>query len=283
MIFYFLLNNIYCSLLSIDLGSEYFKMAQSSLSGEPQMVLNSNSAVTTPAAIAFRSSKNISKPIDPESIFKYQIRFGKQAIKLLKKNSSLGFRYLPRLIGRSKNTEFYTSNLANVTELFAISLHNLIGKHSYTDGISFVIPQFWTNEQRVAISAACSIVDLPVLTIVDDFTAISLLYGSLRNNKYRKSPKHILFIDVGSTSCKVYGARFVWNRDSTSVRQTSAFWTEKCGGYYLSKALSESKQISFKKASKLLQQSQKEDILPYINNTLDELRKIIQSAVELSI
>ena len=69
MIFYFLLNNIYCSLLSIDLGSEYFKMAQSSLSGEPQMVLNSNSAVTTPAAIAFRSSKNISKPIDPESIF----------------------------------------------------------------------------------------------------------------------------------------------------------------------------------------------------------------------
>lgn len=283
MIFYFLLNYAYCSILSIDLGSEYYKMAQSSLSGEPQMVLNSNSQVPTSTAIAFRSSKNISKPIDPESIFKYQIRFGNQAIKLLKKNISLGFRYLPRLIGRSNNTEFYTSNLANVTELFGISLHNLIGKHSYTEGISFVIPQFWTNEQRVAISAACSIVDLPVLTIVDDFTAISLLYGSLRNNKYKKKPKHILFIDVGSTSCKAYGARFVWNRDSTSVRQTSAFWTEKCGGYYFCKILSKANNISFKKSSKLLQQSQTKDILPLINETLNELRKIINNAIELSL
>lgn len=282
MIFYFLLSTAYCSLLSIDLGSEYYKMAQTSLSNEPQIVFNSNSAVPTSTAIAFRSSKNISKPIDPESIFKYQIRFGNQAIPLLKKNASLGFRYLTRLIGRTNDTEFYTSNLANITELFAISLYNLVAKHSYTDGISFVIPQFWTNEQRVAISAASSIANLPVLTIVDDFTAISLLYGSLRTHKFTKSPKHILFIDVGSTSCKVYGAKFIWKRDSASVRQSSAFWTEKCGGYYLSKAVSESKNISFNKASKLLQQSNIKDILPYIDNILDELRKIIESAVELS-
>ncbi|KAK8838815.1 hypothetical protein M9Y10_032854 [Tritrichomonas musculus] len=278
----FLLNAVYCTVLSIDLGSEYYKMAQSSLSSEPQMVLNSNSVVPTSTAIAFRSSKNISKPIDPESIFKYQIRFGNQAIPLLKKNSSLGFRYLNRLIGRENKTEFYTSNLANVTELFAISLHNLVGKHSYTDGISFVIPQFWTNEQRVAISSACNIVDLPVLTIVDDFTAISLLYGSLRNNKYRKSPKHILFVDVGSTSCKAYGAKFVWKKDSTSVYQTSAFWSEKCGGYYLSKLLSQSKNLSFKKASKLLQHSDTKEFLPYINDVLEELKRIISDAMLLS-
>lgn len=258
-------------------------MAQSTIASEAKIVLNSNSQVSTPAAIAFRSSKSITKVIRPEDVFKYPIRFGQQALPLLKKNSSIGLRYINKVIGRYTQTEFHTCQLANVTELSSVSLYDYISKHSHSEGLVFVIPQFWTNEQRVAIQSACNMANLDILTIVDDFTSISLLYGSLRNNKYRKKPKHVLFIDVGSTSTKVYGAKFSWSDDKSNVQQTSAVWTEKCGGYYLAKALSQSLNISFNKATKKLSQSHNTDLLPHISDVLDEFRKTIQEAMNLSI
>ena len=272
------------SILSIDLGTEFYKMAESTINGNPQIVLNSNSAVSTPCAIAFRSSQIISRQIFPEDVFKHPIKFGSEALPLLKKNSSLGFQYLNRVLGREGKTIFHTSNITNISQLIAISLYEYTNKKPSSDGLIFVIPQFWTNEQRRAISTVCEIGKLEINTIIEDFTAAVVLYGATRNNKFRNEARTILFIDVGATSAKVYSAKMIWDdsKMSVSARQKSYVWSEKTGGYFFEKALSNSEGISMKKARKLLQSSRYSEYVHLFQKELDELKFIIQKAINLT-
>jgi hypothetical protein len=250
MLSYFLVSVFSSRLISLDIGTAYFKIAELSLSGEPTPIRNKQTGdVPIPAAVAFKKSTPFKHPIGPDNMANVEIKYGSQALSLLRRNTSHGFQFLPRTLGRISPSEFHTSPLANVTESFTVALKDAIGSLT-SIGVTFVIPQFWTNRQRLVISDACEMVGIEMLTIVDDFTAFSLLYAHQRSYKFSNKPRHVLTVDIGATSVKAYAGIFTAKRGGTSVRQTVLEWSEETGGYFFARAIAAQDGVVYRKGER---------------------------------
>ena len=112
----FALFSICTAYLGIDLGSQYIKVAESTISGVPRILKDSNNKVSIPSAAALKH------PIDllnvPSNLSDFYIKFGAAALPVLKKNPELGHEFLPRVIGRN-GSSFDTSKYLTATELEA--------------------------------------------------------------------------------------------------------------------------------------------------------------------
>lgn len=240
----------YVGILGIDLGTQYIKMAESTLSGEPRVIKDGYNRVNIPAAAASKF------PIDvnnlPEKLVDFPIKFGREALPILRRSPQNGYEFLPKTIGRS-NTSFHTSQNITTPEFLALYFMNYILDNGNTHALTFVVPSFWTNLQREALTNALKLYRMPVEAVIDDTEALAANYGATRYTRYQKATRNVLFIDFGATSFKIHGITFQWKGDHTIANETVNEWTEKVGGYYCAKVVAAKEGISIQEAMEEIQ------------------------------
>jgi hypothetical protein len=111
------------------------------------------------------------------------------------------------------------------------------------------------------------------------------LYAALRPERFKKDPKHVFFVNVGSMSTEVYSGNFTYNNsdprnDFVFVVQTSNEWTEKVGGYHFAKSWTQAGNLSISKAQKELEKTHGEGFGDFFDYDLRILNRTIATALE---
>jgi hypothetical protein len=243
--------------VGLDLGSQFFKLAESTSDGNSIIFTDPRtSSIRIPSSAAFRFLDSKSFPLTEEDFESIEVRFGFEALSLLARNESFGYEFLPRTIARNHTKEFHTGKGVQEIELFLLSLHNVFRLIQPFNIISIALPSFFTRRQISMVLDAVKAFELPLASLMSDIQAIATWYTIVRSTIFVNTPKHILFIDIGSTATKIYSLRLsyekVGEKEFVIANQTSGGWTEKVGGYHLAKAIAKKNSISFKKAQKIL-------------------------------
>jgi hypothetical protein len=248
--------------VSLDLGTQFFKFAESTSLGEAKIFKNPvTNMVNHPNAVALKFPAAQSLPITADDFSKIDVRFGKRALSLMKHNSSLGADFLPACIGRNAPEEFRTSQFIDESELFLFALNHSVASLGTFVGACLAVPFFYTRQQISSIRDSCETLSIPIWRVITDADAVFTLYASTRLTRFASAPRHVMFVDIGSTTSKVYSARFSYDnsnpvKDIARVHQTSVAWSENVGGYHFAKSLARARGISLQKAHKLLIRSQ---------------------------
>jgi molecular chaperone DnaK (HSP70) len=243
--------------VGLDLGTQFYKLASSSDGDSPIIFadpLTSSPRVPSSAAVHFQQPKSF--PLTESDFDDIEVRFGTEALSLLRRNPALGYEFLPRAIARNRTDEFHTGEGVQEIELFLLSLHNAFRLVQPFAGVSVAIPSFFTRRQISMVVDAVKAFELPLVTLMSDIQAIATRYAIARMSSYVQAAKHVLFVDVGSTATKVYALRVSLQKTGgdewVSANQTGGGWTEKVGGYHFSKAIGEAGSLSLRKAQKKL-------------------------------
>ena len=270
--------------VGIDLGSQFYKWAESLPDGQVKITRDkATNSVTFPSAASVRMSVPHELPFSPRQLEDIEVRFGRRAVASLKANTSLGFEYLPRVISREKDTEFYTGTIANASELFILMLQDAFTKAIPFDALAIGIPSFYTRDQIAEITEVSRIFQVPLLAIIDDASAVLTLYGTHRTSRFAKEDKHVMFVDVGATSTKVYSGVFKYNKDNMSqivlVNMTSNDWSENIGGYFFGKAVADAKGVPVRKGQKMLLRNNGEGMEQFVQSETTALEDLVRDAV----
>ena len=268
---------LFCSLilidiLGIDMGSQYLKLAESTISGEPKAIRDSENLASFPSAVA--TKKNIDTSALPEKLLDFPVLFGSRALKILKTRPQNGIEFLPRVIGRSKNNQFYTSKNLTSEQLLGLYMRDLVSKYGKTHVVFPAVPFYWTEYQKFSLGHLLNTMKIRSEIVLDDTEAIAAHYGSIRYTRYQKASRNVLFVDIGATSCEVYAITFQWDRKQqfSMANETASRWSESIGSYFFAKPIVEKEKISYKKAYKKLQQS--ETFEKYANTYSDQIERL---------
>jgi hypothetical protein len=265
-------------IVGVDLGTEFVKAARSTVSGYELLSLP-GTGVFTPAAVALKSSRALTFPLQAADLESVQVRYGADALPVLKRNPDSGYVFLPRAIGRAHgSTEFNGAAVANASALFGLFIQNYI-RAIGADAFVLVVPSYWTPAQMSVCSRACRAFQLPLIALVDDMTALGLTYASQRSARLGRQPVHILFVDLGATTVKVFGIRFINRQSYVASNDTANFWSELTGVYFFAKAIAEKRSISVRRARKLLRQSEDPAVHSLYDRELSEIDGLIKRAM----
>lgn len=204
------------AVMSIDLGSEWMKVAIVSPGVPMEIALNKESKRKTPAVIAFRDGERsfgedaqvvgirfpqntfsyildlLGKPIDNPLVQLYLKRFPYYNIIADDERKTIAFRL-------NENTT-YTPE-----ELLAQILHKgkEIAETSAQQKINeavITVPGFFNQAERRALIQAAELAGLKVLQLINDYTAVALNYGIFGRTEINDSAHYIMFYDMGASS-----------------------------------------------------------------------------------
>ncbi|KAM4015557.1 hypoxia up-regulated protein 1 [Anomaloglossus baeobatrachus] len=209
------------AVMSVDLGSEWMKIAIVKPGVPMEIVLNKESRRKTPCAVALKDNERL---------------FGDSAVGLAPKNPKVTFRYFQDLIGkREENPQvedfrkrFPEYNVLRDEErgtvFFKLSeeltytpeeLLAMILNYSRTLAEEFAeqpikdvvitVPAFFNQAERRAVLQAAKLAGLKVLQLINDNTAVALNYGVFRRKDINATAQSIMFYDMGSrsTACTI--------------------------------------------------------------------------------
>ena len=227
--------------VGIDIGSQFLKFAESSINGKAKMMRLSSEPVNLPAAVAMRSkNQSVFPPKTADDFRQIEFKYGSSALPILNRNPSSGFQYLPRTFGLNYSAipEFMTSNLSDPETLFTVFFMDFVQNLDFSEngGLVVALPFFWTPNQRHVVLRTCNIFKLPLISQVDDISAVSQLYSIYHSATFKNETREVLFIDFGATTLESYSIHFFYNSsttkntpDSIFARNTASKWSEKCG------------------------------------------------------
>ncbi|XP_070160934.1 hypoxia up-regulated protein 1 isoform X2 [Polyergus mexicanus] len=204
------------AVMSIDLGSEWMKVAIVSPGVPMEIALNKESKRKTPVAIAFRDGERsfgedaqvvgvrfpqntfsyildlIGKPIDNPLVQLYLKRFPYYNIVADDQRKTIAFKL-------NENTT-YTPE-----ELLAQILHKgkEMAETSAQQKINeavITVPGFFNQAERRALIQAAELAGLKVLQLINDYTAVALNYGVFGRTEINDSAHYIMFYDMGASS-----------------------------------------------------------------------------------
>jgi len=265
--------------ITVDLGSQYIKSAESSVSGRPNIHLDPSNNVFVPSAAALRNEQIVLEYKKGNGFESFSPRFGSQAVAILKRKPHLGVEFLPRTIGRS-NSSFDRSKVFSPSELLALYLQDYAKGFGVSPQFTFIVPFYWTRVQKKALSDICSQAGVGIENVIDDLTSMASHYSSTLYSRFVNKSRNVLFVDVGATSVKTYGFVFQNMDDSIVVNETVNGWNELTGGYFFAEAVSKAKGISMKKAYKILSSPGVETYADLLNSSLTTLKNTIREAAQ---
>ncbi|KFM81998.1 hypothetical protein X975_18921, partial [Stegodyphus mimosarum] len=204
------------AVMSVDLGSEWMKVAIVSPGVPMEIALNRESQRKTPVAVSFRDGERvfgdpaltigvrfpdkaytylmdiIGKKIDNPIVELYKKRFPYYKIKTSDDQKSVVFQH-------PEGMEF------TVEELVAMLLKQAqdIAEHAAGQPIKDVVitvPPFFNQAERRAMLQAAGLSGLNVLQLINSNTAVALNYGVFRRRDFNETPTNILFYDMGAGS-----------------------------------------------------------------------------------
>ncbi|XP_012264301.2 hypoxia up-regulated protein 1 isoform X2 [Athalia rosae] len=223
------------AVMSIDIGSEWMKVAIVSPGVPMEIALNKESKRKTPVTIAFRNEERtfgedaqvvavrfpknsysyildlLGKPIDHPLVQLYQKRFPYYDIVADDERGTIIFKH-------DEETS-YTPE-----ELLAQFLHK--GKEFAETSAGqkineavITVPGFFNQAERKALLQAADLAGLKVLQLINDYTAVALNYGIFRRKEINETTQYIMFFDMGasSTTATVVGYQNVKTKEKGFV------------------------------------------------------------------
>ncbi|OHT11182.1 hypothetical protein TRFO_01107 [Tritrichomonas foetus] len=266
---------------AIDLGSQYVRIAVSSIKDPVSMAINEDNKVMTPSAIAFKLPKYTGKHMTMEEASKSEIKIGENALKFLKNKKDSGVKYLPRLIGRTFSSDYEIPPILNTTEMLALFFKKILSHPQYSslEAVSINIPNYYTLSQRECILEAINISSIPIFGLLDDVSAIIQLYTIMYSKRFIYESHSVLFVDIGASAVRAYRIVFTQNETDPLGTQTSYEWTEKTGGLEFVRKVAQFEKCSMSKAQKLLIQGIK-DYSHLFEEDLEIIYDLIHVAVD---
>lgn len=206
----------YNAVMSIDLGSEFMKVAIVKPGIPMEIVLNEDSDRKTSTIVALRDGERY---------------FGKAAENQAVKFPRKAFWYLTNLIGRkfdNADVQLYKERfpyydivkdeergtvLFKIDEETTYSPEELLGMvlekaKEYAEAFTgqtikdcvITVPVYFTQSERKAVLHAAQLVDLNILQLMSDNAAVALNFGVFRRKEFNGTMQYYMFYDMGATS-----------------------------------------------------------------------------------
>ncbi|XP_014221375.1 hypoxia up-regulated protein 1 [Trichogramma pretiosum] len=219
------------AVMSVDLGSEWMKIAIVSPGVPMEIALNKESKRKTPVTISFRDGERtfgedaqvvgtrfpknsfsyildlIGKSIDNPMVQLFQKRFPYYNIEADSERNTILFRiddettYTPE--------ELLAQLLYKAKEFAQISAGQKIKEAVIT------VPGFFNQAERQALLQAAELANIKVLQLINDYSAVALNYGIFRSKEINDSAHYVMFYDMGasSTTATIVGYQNVKSKD----------------------------------------------------------------------
>uniref|UniRef100_A0A3Q2PA10 Hypoxia up-regulated protein 1 n=1 Tax=Fundulus heteroclitus TaxID=8078 RepID=A0A3Q2PA10_FUNHE len=203
------------AVMSVDLGSEWMKMAIVKPGVPMEIVLNRESRRKTPTVVCLKENERL---------------FGDSALGSVK-NPKTVYRHLQSLLGKKHDNpqvnvyqnRFPEHHLQedpvrgtvyfNSSQEMRYSPEELLGMVlNYSRGLAqdfaeqpikdavITVPAFFNQAERRAVLHAAQMAGLKVLQLINDNTAVALNYGVFRRKDIDGTAKNVMFYDMGSGS-----------------------------------------------------------------------------------
>ncbi|XP_075233640.1 hypoxia up-regulated Grp170 co-chaperone protein isoform X2 [Lycorma delicatula] len=204
------------AVMSVDLGSEWMKVAIVSPGVPMEIALNKESKRKTPVAIAFRDNERL---------------FGEDALGVGVRFPKLTYSYILELLGKPvthplvqlfKQRFPYYDIVPDPVRGTVVFRHDdetqftpeeLVGmllqkarefaQNSAIQAINEVVitvPGYFNQAERKAVLQAAELSGLKVLQLMNDYTAVALNYGIFRRKDFNETAQYMMFYDMGASS-----------------------------------------------------------------------------------
>ncbi|KAK1153467.1 hypoxia up-regulated protein 1-like [Acipenser oxyrinchus oxyrinchus] len=204
------------AVMSVDLGSEWMKIAIVKPGVPMEIVLNRESRRKTPVAVCLKENERL---------------FEDGALGVSAKNPKLVFRYLQGILGKTldnpqvalyqkrfpehqlEKDEVRGTVLYRVSDELRYSPEEILGMVlNYSRSLAqefaeqpikdvvITVPAFFNQAERRAVLQAAQMADLKVLQLINDNTAVALNYGVFRRKDINSTAQNVMFYDMGSES-----------------------------------------------------------------------------------
>ncbi|TNN80112.1 Hypoxia up-regulated protein 1 [Liparis tanakae] len=204
------------AVMSVDLGSEWMKIAIVKPGVPMEIVLNKESRRKTPTAVCLKENERL---------------IGDNALGVSVKNPKTVYRHLQGLLGKKhdnlqvalyqkrfpehqlvedpvrgtvyfKNSEemqFTPEELLGMLLNYSRVLAQDFAEQPIKDAV-ITVPAFFNQAERRAVLQAAQMAGLKVLQLINDNTAVALNYGVFRRKDIDNNIKNVMFYDMGSGS-----------------------------------------------------------------------------------
>jgi len=206
------------AVMSVDMGSEFIKIAIVKPGVPMEIVLNKESNRKTPSIVTIRDDGERS--------------FGEAAVNTGLRYPKSGYRYLMNILGKHYDNPlvqryretfpFYElekdehtgtvlfkttrgERSYSVEELMAMILQKAkeyaetFAEQPVTDCV-ITVPSFFNQAERRAMNRSAELAGLKVLQLINDNTAVALNYGVFRRSVFNTTAVNYMFFDMGASS-----------------------------------------------------------------------------------
>lgn len=204
------------AVMSVDLGSEWMKMAIVKPGVPMEIVLNKESRRKTPAAVCLKENERL---------------FGDSALGVSVKIPKTVYRHLQTLMGKkhdnpqvvlyqktfpehqlqadplrgtvtfknSEDLQYTPEELLGMALNYSRGLAEEFAEQPIKDAV-ITVPAFFNQAERRSVLQAAQMAGLKVLQLINDNTAVALNYGVFRRKDIDNTAKNVMFYDMGSGS-----------------------------------------------------------------------------------
>ncbi|XP_077360542.1 hypoxia up-regulated protein 1 isoform X2 [Festucalex cinctus] len=225
------------AVMSIDLGSEWMKMAIVKPGVPMEIVLNKESRRKTPAVVCLKENERL---------------FGDNALGVSVKNPKTVYRHLQNLMGKkysnpqaalyrkrfpehqlqadparstiyfkdSEKLQYTPEELLGMMLNYSRGLAQDFAEQPIKDAV-ITVPAFFNQAERRSVLQAAQMAGLKVLQLINDNTAVALNYGVFRRKDIDGTGKNVMFYDMGSgsTTATIVTYQTVKTKDSGTQPQ----------------------------------------------------------------
>lgn len=202
------------AVMSLDIGSEWMKVAIVSPGVPMEIALNRESQRKTPVVVSFREGERIfgdpaltigvrfpektfmylmdiiGKTIDNPLVELYKKRFPFYDIRPTEDRQSVLFKH-------PEGMEFTVEELLAMLFKQAQEIAQKAAGQPIKDAV-ITVPPFFNQAERRAMLEAAKLSGLNVLQLINSNTAVALNYGIFRRRDFNETPTNILFYDMGA-------------------------------------------------------------------------------------
>lgn len=219
------------TIMSIDLGSEWMKVAVVAAGVPMEIALNKESKRKTPVSLSFRNNERtfgadaigagiksphtnfvyildlLGKTIDNPMVELYKKRFPYYNIEAEPGRDTVSFRL-------DDETKYTVEELMAQFLSFAKDLASTHTDQRIKDAV-ITVPPFFNQAERRALLTAAKLAGLKVLSLMNSNAAVALNHGMFRRKEVNGTAQYMLFYDMGasSTSATIVSYQTVKTKD----------------------------------------------------------------------
>ncbi|XP_056322103.1 hypoxia up-regulated protein 1 [Danio aesculapii] len=204
------------AVMSVDLGSEWMKVAIVKPGVPMEIVLNKESRRKTPVAVCLKENERLfgdgalgvavknpkvvyrflqsilGKTADNPQVAEYQKHFPEHQLQRDEKRGTVYFKF-------SEEMQYTPEELLGMILNYSRTLAQDFAEQPIKDAV-ITVPAYFNQAERRAVLQAAHIAGLKVLQLINDNTAVALNYGVFRRKDINSTAQNIMFYDMGSGS-----------------------------------------------------------------------------------